>query len=46
MTGSFCVSLAQCFNLEELDLTGDVNITDDGLSLLHKGEIRIDANTV
>jgi len=32
MNGHFCTAVALCFNLQELDLTGDNNITDDGFS--------------
>ena len=42
MTGHFCSTLATCFNLTDLDLTGDVNIGDDGFSQLSKGEIKIE----
>jgi hypothetical protein len=44
MNGNFCHALAQCFGLEELDLTGDVNIMDDGMSHLHRGEIKGEGN--
>lgn len=40
MNGSFCGPLGFAFNLEELDLTGDVNIGDDGISLLSKGDVK------
>ena len=44
LTGTFCLALAHSFNLEELDLTGDINIGDDGISVLHKGEVKVDNN--
>ena len=40
VTGAFCVSLAQAFELQELNLTGCSNIGDDGISVLPKGEKR------
>ena len=40
VTGAFCVSLAQAFELQELNLTGCSNIGDDGISALPKGEKR------
>ena len=40
MNGSFCGALGFAFNLEELDLTGNVNVGDDGLSLLTKGDVK------
>ncbi len=40
MTGAFCGPLSFCFHLEELDLTGDINVGDDGLSHLPKGDIK------
>lgn len=32
MNGHFCFALSHCFNLEELDLTGDSFVADDGIS--------------
>jgi hypothetical protein len=32
MTGAFCSALSKAFHLEELDLTGDCNVGDDGIS--------------
>ncbi len=40
VTGAFCVTLSQAFELQELDLTGCSNIGDDGIVALPKGEIR------
>lgn len=40
MNSGICNAIMNCFNLEELDLTGDVNIQDDGILHLTKGEIR------
>jgi hypothetical protein len=40
MNGSFCQPLAFAFLLEELDLTGNVNVGDEGLSLLPKGDVK------
>jgi len=44
MTGAFCGAISYAFNLEELDLTGNVNVGDDGLSLLPKGDVKIENN--
>jgi hypothetical protein len=46
LTGAFCGVLAQCFHLEELDLAGDVNIGDDGIQMLPRGEIRLNEKEV
>lgn len=40
MTAAFCVPLSFCFHLEELDFTGNVNMGDDGLSALPKGDVK------
>lgn len=31
MNSSFCYALSHCFELEEIDLTGDINVGDDGI---------------
>ena len=40
MNGLFCGVLAYAFHIEELDLTGDSNIGDDGIASLPKGEVK------
>ncbi len=40
MTAAFCLPLSFCFHLEELDLTGNLNMGDDGLSVLPKGDVK------
>lgn len=40
MTGAFCHALSQAFSLEELDLSGDSSIGDDGIAILPKGETK------
>ena len=40
MTGAFCQALAYAFALEELDLSGDSSIGDDGIAVLPKGEVK------
>jgi hypothetical protein len=42
MNGSFCQPLSFAFLLEELDLTGNVHVGDEGLSLLPKGDVKND----
>lgn len=42
MIGQFCVTLSNCFKLEELDLTGNCNVGDDGIAALSKGEIKVE----
>ena len=42
MTGAFCAPLSRCFNLEELDLTGDVNVGDDGIQQLPRGDVLVE----
>lgn len=36
----FCNTLAHCFELEELDLSGDALLDDNSIMLLPKGEIK------
>ena len=40
MTGAFCNALSHAFYLEELDLSGDSSIGDDGIVSLPKGETK------
>lgn len=40
MNSVICHSLSYCFELEELDLTGNSSIGDDGIMQLPKGEIK------
>ena len=40
LTGQFCHPLSHAFGLEELDLTGDSNVSDEFLAQLSKGEIK------
>jgi len=40
MNGTFCGALSLAFELEEVDLTGDSSIGDEGLSILPKGELK------
>ena len=40
MNAAFCFALSFAFELEELDLTGDIHVGDDGLMLLPKGEVK------
>jgi len=42
MNGAFCNALAFCFGLEEIDISGDKNVGDEGLSALYKGDIKIE----
>ena len=42
MTGSFCTVLSHAFHIEELDLTGNLHIGDDGISTLPRGEVKND----
>lgn len=42
MTGAFCTTLSHAFHLEELDLSGNTSIGDDGIMFLPKGEIKDD----
>ena len=44
MNSAFCGSLSHAFHLEELDLTGDVNIGDEGIAALSKGDIKTENN--
>lgn len=44
MNSGFCVALSHAFHLEEIDLTGDVHVGDDGLSALSKGDIKLENN--
>ena len=39
MNSGFCNTLSHAFHLEELDLTGDLHIGDEGISALSKGAI-------
>jgi hypothetical protein len=42
MNGVFCHSLSFCFELEELDLTGDKHVGDEGIGLLSKGDVKLE----
>jgi hypothetical protein len=44
MTAAFCPVLSHAFHLEELDLTGDLNIGDEGIAALSKGDIKDEKN--
>jgi len=44
MNHIFCQAVAYCFQLEELDLTGDVNVGDEGILVLPKGDIKLENN--
>ncbi|CDW83748.1 UNKNOWN [Stylonychia lemnae] len=43
LQGAFCQSLAFAFHLEELDLTGDINIGDESIAQLAKGDIKLES---
>jgi hypothetical protein len=36
----FCNTLAHCFELEELDLSGDAMLDDNSVMMLPKGELK------
>jgi hypothetical protein len=40
MNGAFCHAVAHSFELEELDITGNSHVGDDGIMLLPKGEVK------
>ena len=40
MTGAMCLPISHAFELQELDLTGNSNVADDGVTQLAKGERR------
>lgn len=40
--GPFCQAISKCFNLVSLDLTGDVNIDDNSINSLTRGDMMID----
>jgi Leucine Rich repeat len=44
MQSHFCTVLSHAFHLEELDLTGDSNIGDEGIAALSKGDIKLENN--
>ena len=44
MNSGFCNALSHAFHLEELDLTGDLYIGDEGISALSKGAIPLENN--
>ena len=46
MNGQFLQAVSLCFNLEQLDLTGDINIDDMGIAHLSKGEQKNEQNQV
>ena len=44
MTAAFCPVLSHAFHLEEIDLTGNLNIGDEGIAALSKGDIKGENN--
>lgn len=40
MNGTFCAALSLAFEIEEIDLTGDSLIGDEGILILPKGELK------